>query len=364
MTGKKKCRVLIVGPNFTNAHGGIASVLWAYSQAFIWTKYDMIVLDAFSENGNWRQVIAFVRALLLFPIRSYKRQIVHVHIGGHSSFLRKSVFVIMAKLLRKKTILHFHNQRYIKFMTNGPRIVASYLKWIVCGADTVVVLSQSMAEQLLVIFPTVNIKTIHNPCWVEYHGFTQYKTKDPIILFAGDICKNKGCFDLIEAFAIIHEQMPNAVLVMAGRGNIEKMRIAARNFGILDCVRFPGWIMGKDLEQQFLNASIFCLPSYNEGVPMVILEALAYGIPVVTTPVGGIPELISSDVSGILTPVGDVSSLAENLFRLLYSFQLRKELGYAGRQFVLKNYSLQSAANKLEKIYSELSLLQKHPSVL
>ncbi|MCD8235983.1 MAG: glycosyltransferase family 4 protein [Prevotellaceae bacterium] len=131
---------------------------------------------------------------------------------------------------------------------------------------------------------TDNIKVIYNPCTVEPLKNTYIKQN--VILFAGSVNCRKGYSDLIKAFGRIAHSHPQWELHIAGNGEIEQGKALAKKLNIEEQVKFLGWVDGEDKDREFYQSSIFCLPSYAEGFPMAVLDAWAYELPVITTPVG------------------------------------------------------------------------------
>lgn len=143
------------------------------------------------------------------------------------------------------------------------------------------------------------------------------------------------------------------MLVFAGDGEIEKYESLANDLGISAQCEFLGWV-SKEKEQLFSSCSVFCLPSKAEGMPMSLLEAMAHGLAVIATPVGGIPQVIKQDKNGILMPLDDVNYLAKALNVLFDNFDLRERLGKSARLTIKQDFDMQVHLGKLIDIYSSI----------
>ena len=143
-------------------------------------------------------------------------------------------------------------------------------------------------------------------------------------------------------------------LVIAGKGRINYGKKLAKALNLSDDIIFTGWLQRRDMHKMLRLADIFCLPSYCEGVPMSVLEAMAYGLPVITTPVGGIPDIIENNKTGLFFKPGDIKQLEEKLLMLLKNSSLSRQLGLNAQNFVEKNYSIPITRMKLKKIYDGL----------
>lgn len=150
-----------------------------------------------------------------------------------------------------------------------------------------------------------NLKILYNPC-PQVHRRDDIREKN--VLFAGTIIKRKGYDCLIEAFSTIAHKYPDWHIVFAGNGELETARKLAVEKDIVSQVDFMGWVSGSMKELIFQKASIYCLASDGEGFPMALLDAWAYGILCVVTPVGGIPDIVTNEVHGLLFPIGDSES--------------------------------------------------------
>jgi glycosyltransferase involved in cell wall biosynthesis len=170
-------------------------------------------------------------------------------------------------------------------------------------------------------------------------------------VFAGRIGARKGAFELLRAFTRLAPQYPAATLVCAGDGEGDKLKQLAAELGVADRVECPGWLNAESMAGELRRASIFALPSHNEGVPIALLEAMSHSLPVITTPVGGIPEVVQNDRNGILVTPGDVDAIEVALEKLLRSSAERQRLGAAARATIAERYSLESTIERLAALY-------------
>src|SRR5205814_3990716 len=126
-----------------------------------------------------------------------------------------------------------------------------------------------------------------------------------LILFLGKLAPSKGIFDLLEAVAALRPDAADVRLVCAGDGDRIAVARYAERLGIADAVKFTGWVGPSGKRALLENAAVFALPSYDETLPMSVLEAMSAGVPVVASPVGGISEVVVDGVSGFLVAPGD-----------------------------------------------------------
>jgi len=172
------------------------------------------------------------------------------------------------------------------------------------------------------------------------------------ILFAGRLETRKGLSDLIMAASLVRRINHNARFVIAGKGTVEdQLKRYATRLGLENNVHFAGFVSSDKLLRHYQNASMFVLPSYYEGLPTVLLEAMACGLPVVATSVGGVPELVEDGKTGILVAPRKPEMLAEAIIKLLNNPEMRRKIGQNARRHVVENYDWEIITDKIEGIY-------------
>lgn len=220
-------------------------------------------------------------------------------------------------------------------------------------ADSIVVLSRYWKNEVeKLIGPTDKIKIIYNPC--PTISPSQFE-KEKYILFAGTMNERKGYADLIAAFARIAAKHVDWKLVFAGNGDLLNAQSLAAKYGIVSQVQLIGWINGSKKNEVFSKASIFCLPSYAEGFPMAVLDAWAYSLPVVCTPVGGLPEIIQDGENALMFDYGDIAVLAEKLDLLIQDSVLRSSISAKSAELAHTIFDLHNIGKQVGDLYLELS---------
>ena len=172
------------------------------------------------------------------------------------------------------------------------------------------------------------------------------------VLSVGRLVPEKGQFILLQALAELRRRGIDVSATLVGDGpDREILERAVRRLRISELVTFTGSLGADRVAQLYLEADVFCLASFAEGVPVSLMEAMSNRLPVVTTRVAGIPELVEDGVSGALLPPGQVAPLADVLERLAEEPQLRETWGEAGRQRVLRGYDIRRSAERLAELF-------------
>ena len=297
--------------------------------------------------------VAFARALVRYRRIMPEYDIVHLHISARGSYKRKSIMARMAYRAGKHVILHDHDGEFAKAFEEGGDDYRRDVRETFGVADRVVVLSEEWRDYFAdnVCDPN-KITVVHNGVAVPAKPCSPCSHQD--VLFLGRLDARKSPDVLLRASKDVLGACPGMRIVLGGDGDIDRYKALAKELGIADRCDFLGWVAGEDKERLFDQAGIYCLPSKNEAMPMSVMEAMARGVPVISTRVGGVPQLIDDGVDGLLMDVDDVEGLSDLLLRLAGSSELRGEIGLAGRRRIESKFNIRAAIDGLVGIYQEL----------
>lgn len=342
-------KVLVVATS-RKTRGGITSVIKAYENNALWEKYHCKWIETHRDGSLLIKLIYLVKGFVEYTIFLPFYDIVHLHTSEPPSAFRKSVFFMpLAKMFRKKIIVHFHS---FSVDTTIKSKFKTFYHFLFCHADYVLVLSKYWKDEIERTFGCGgNVKVLYNPCTAEI-STKQYNVQKQI-LYAGTLNARKGYKDLIKAFAKIAERHRDWSIVFAGNGEIEQAKSLAVSSGIGAQTLFLGWVRDDEKDKAFKECSIFCLPSYAEGFPMGVLDAWAYGKPVITTPVGGIPDVAVNNKNCLLFESGDVDMLAAAMENLISNEKLKKDLEKESA-ILSKRFSINTISDTLNNIYVSL----------
>lgn len=341
-------RVLVVATS-RKTRGGITSVVKAHETGEQWKKYHCRWIQTHRDGSAWRKLLYLFTALLEYLVLLPWYDIVHIHVATTQSARRKKIFFELAKIMHKKTIFHFHpsNEKFLYESANK-----SLYRNLFSRADLVLVLSEQWRRWIKeALGLTEHIEVLYNPCPIVER---KPELKQNEILFAGTVIPRKGYADLIRGFAKIASKHPDWKVVIAGNGEIDKAKAIAKECGIENQVVFLGWVNGHAKDLAFQRASIYCLASDGEGFPMGVLDAWAYGIPCVVTPVGGLPDIVIDGENALVFPVGDVDILARQLERMISDNGLRNRIAQASLELAHTTFNVKNLNHALEGIYSKL----------
>lgn len=351
---KRYNKVILMLGTSSAAWGGIATVIDIYRKGGLFERHPIVHLVTHCTGSASTKLLLYLKALFRFVNMVVRKKVslVHIHVAAGVSFWRKSSFLVLGILFRVPTILHVHTGHFPEFYESKCNSFAkAFVRWILSNADCVIVVSTVLKEWVLEISPQRNVKTIFNPMVVTSQ--TQFRTRSPNkILFLGKLGTGKGTYDLLQAMWHLAQCYPDLKLLLGGDGEVTQSRNMAKSLGIERSVEFLGWVDSGTRTRLLAEATIFVLPSYAEGLPMSILEAMAAGLVVVATTVGGIPEAITDGVEGYLVAPGDIDSLARAIGHLLSNVEEREHMGMAGRTKAENIFESSLTIPLIEAIYS------------
>lgn len=344
-------KVLMIGPG---TNGGIAAVIEACLQPDFVSRWKIERLCSYEGPGLLTQlrVMAAAGIRLLGRLLARRLAIVHAHSASRGSFWRKSVLCALADLFGIPYVFHVHSGEFGVFYGSecGPA-AKWWVRRTLRRAACVIALTEAWSKVLLAIEPRASVRVIGNPVPVPDALPEERDSGRPEVLFLGRLREKKGVFDLVRAIPLVLKRVPDAVFTLAGDGEMEAVRRLAVALGVSDAVRLPGWIKEAEKDAELSAARVLALPSYFEGLPVCVLEAMAAGVPVVATPVGGIPELLADGECGLLVPRGDVDALAEALVVALEDAGRRRRLRESAFRRVVNYYAIQGVLRQLDAVY-------------
>jgi len=355
-------KVLHIGP-LPPPVGGMATVIQSLTQV-LQNFIDIRVLNNVKTTPINRSLLQGIIAQLRLLARlislclAWKPQIVHIHTCSWFTFWRSSADVIIARLLRKRVLLHIHGGEFKLFLESLSPLKASMVRFIFFLCSKVIVLSHSWKLLLVDWCNPDKLEIVQNGTSIEPRQNLPTDNVFMIVCFA-NYERRKGQLDLLNAVSTLKTQDNRQISVaLLGTESEVGQRQTLLNLtnvlGLADQVFIPGPVTGKEKDAWWMKANCFCIPSYNECMPMSMLEAMAKGIPVVASRVGGIPEMVEDQMEAFLYEAGDVSSLSSCLQRLLDNPEVAERLGCAGRDRQIRDFNIGKTANRLLSVYTSV----------
>lgn len=351
-------QVLMIGVYYkNNAPGGIAAVIRSYEHYIEGLNYLV--------SAKWSNFVvkasyalyAYIRLWQLL-ISDNKIKIVHLHTSSDASFWRKSLYLHLAKGHHRKVIMHIHASRFKDFYENSKRKenIVRNLK----TADRLIVLSESWRDYFVSIgVDAGKIIVLHNI--TDYPIIVKERRDDKTtkFLFLGEIGERKGVFDILRGIAQHKSELNGKiVLKIGGNRNEGMLQKTIHDNGLEDMVKFEGWVAGEKKRELLNWADVFILPSFNEGLPISILEAMSYGCPIISTPVGGIPEIVADGKNGTLVTPGNAEEIVSAMLRYVDHPDKIETEGERSKE-VVRTYLPDFVMEQLKEVYGTLLKAEK-----
>ncbi len=350
-----KKTILMLGPG-RDGRGGITTLVNIFLKTELSELYNIIYLKTQCEGTRLDKFFCFLNSFFkfLYIILFKKIDLVHIHCASRASFYRKGFLFFLAKIFNKKVIFHINGAEFITFYyQESPAFQKWIIRKVLLKSDCVLAISNQWKEDLEgIIEGKRNVDVLFNPITIPHISRNTHKRQEIHILSMGFLCHRKGTYDVLEAASRISEKIPNVKFCLYGDGNNQEMKSLVKKLKLQEHVTMPGWV--QDKEKAYLDADIYVLPSYNEGLPLSVLEAASYQLPIVTTPVGGIPEIIEDGKNGFLIEPGNVDMLEQRLMELIQSQELRQKMAEGALITVQTHFEASKIADSLDKIYCRL----------
>ena len=338
--------------------GGIAAVISGYYGSTLESDYDMIYVESYKDGGKIAKLLKaiwgyfrFVKVLLVD-----KPDLIHIHSSFGPSFYRKLPFIYMASWAKVPVINHIHGADFDTFYVNAPEKKRLQIRRVYSKCARLIALSEEWKERLAQIVPAEKITVIENYSIVHEDALEERlkRESNQTVLFLGEIGRRKGCYDIPAVAAAVIKAMPEAKFVLGGTGKPEDehaVKALFGKYGVSNQIIFPGWVRGKEKDRLLREADVFFLPSYNEGMPMSVLDAMGYGRPIVSTEVGGIPKIVVDEKNGFCCQPGDTEAMSNAIIQLLSDNKKRGQYDTQSIAIIKKEYSLETHISRLESLY-------------
>jgi len=353
-------KVLITHPDFENP-GGVSHYYKRLQNKFKIPIVNLIVAKRTGEKGFLSRIFRMFHDYYKFVKCLKTNNIDLVHINPSldlKSFIRDGIFALIAKVNKKKTVVFFRGWE----KSFEARIEHSFVwmfKFFFGKSDAFIVLAEQFKKTLErwgIVQPIYQAITVVDEDLLA--GFDiqnalkkRQSSEKWRVLFLSRIIRNKGIYETIEAVSHLKAKYPMIELIVAGDGDeLEKVKSLVNNRKMSN-VTFVGYVRGKEKRSMFEKSQVFCFPSYGEGLPSSIVEAIAYGLPVVTRPVGGLADFFKNEVHGFITDSLNPDIFANLIERLFLNKELYNKISLSNYQYAQSHFLASSAALRLETIY-------------
>ena len=361
-------RVLIVGP-MPPPLGGVQLMIEMQLHSSLAREFELEVVDTSKrqlrwavENPTWKTPFYFLRDFrrLVWALLSFRPRVALVHAAPSPSLLRDWVFMLTARLFGARVICHYHGTLHTRFPSCETPSGRAIGRFLMGAAHQVIVLGPTYQREMGRAWQRT-LAWAPNVCDVE--RFRSIPSGEPTpwlssgdrpVLFVGRLSAPKGIYDLFDAIPRVLERHPTARFVLAGVAENEAMepvvRAEAEKRGIPARVVFRGSLEGRELAAACATSLMIVVPSWTEAFPLVIPEAMAAGLPVISTGVGAIPDFVKDGEDGFLIPPRDPAALADRIIRLLDDEPLRLRMSARVRERAPREFAIEVGCAKVAEV--------------
>jgi glycosyltransferase involved in cell wall biosynthesis len=341
-----------------NGAGGMTSVVRTYQSCGFFDEWDVSYLSSYERPGLGSQLRVMSRALATFLHMLIGREValVHVHSASRGSFWRKSIFCAVARAFRIPYIFHVHSGEFPTFVRSecGP-LARCWVRHTLRNACSVITLTSSWHAEFAELVPGATIAVLGNPVLMP-ERIAALRKNVGHVLFLGRLHEKKGVFDLVRAIPSVLEQVPEAKFTLAGDGDLRGVAQQAEMLGVSHVLNLVGWVDGAVKEALLASADLLVLPSHYEGFSVSLVEAMAAGVPVVSTAVGGVPDVLEDGACGVLVAPRDVKALADALINTLLDTQANERMRERAFVRAKERFSIPKILGALGNIYHAAKL--------
>ncbi|PFX98197.1 hypothetical protein COL41_04180 [Bacillus mycoides] len=358
----RKLKILMIGPKSVNP-GGITEFFNNLNQFNNEENFKLEYIGV-CTSGNSSfigKILELLVAILMFFLKIiiFRPDIVHINTSSNASFYRKYIFVVLAKILRKRVVLHIHSGAFLTFYEETSLNVQKLIRHALNISDMVLVLTDfwraEFKKTIKFDTPICILSNFIDILKYRNNG-EKYIKNQKRVLFLGKISTKKGVYDILESISSVSKKYPNIEFVFAGNGHPEEIKQFTnkiKHMGVSENVNYLGWI-NFNIKKKYLHESdILVLPSYQEAFGIVLIEAMAVGLPIIASNIGGIPDVVKDRENALLIEPGDVSSLKESILEIFDDDILSNKLK-SNNLDKSKKYDVRKVIADLSAYYNEV----------
>jgi glycosyltransferase involved in cell wall biosynthesis len=378
---RDKKRILVVGYK-APPYGGMETITeMIFNSAYLNKEFNLIkmILQTRSSSRNrgkfgLKNIILTINNLIRYVclIIQHRPDMIYTHLAQNRiGFLRDSLFILISWLFRAKNCIHFHGSAFRYFYNSQPHILKAYIRFVLKRINSLIVLGIELKKQFYGLVNKNKIIHFYNAVRAENYPYESKNRhfRDKLrVTFIGYISKAKGAIDVVKAASLILSQNENGVffdlygpiidiernITFIDEPNYALLKInkIINQNGLKDLIKVHP-ALDKDSQREVLaNTDIFVFPSYSEGCALVILEAMAAGLPIIMSRVGSLPEVLKEGINCFFVEPGDYVDLAKKISILLKSEELRLKMGRDNYSFVRERFNPENFERNLAKVWA------------
>ncbi|OAS88184.1 MULTISPECIES: glycosyltransferase family 4 protein [Metabacillus] len=350
-------KVIMIGSHL-RVTGGITRVVKNYLESGLPQKVNFEYFPTYHGSNHFLNIFYYFYQFFKLFIRLYilneQYNVAHIHMSYRGSFVRKRFIINLLKKKKIPVILHMHGSQFKDFYNESSNSRKKQIKETLNKVTVILALGEQWKKYYKSISNT-NVVSLDNAVFPKQ--LTNSPEEKIYVTTMGVLSKRKGTYDLIEAVSKIKGKIDSKYkFIIAGDGEIEKAKTKIKELELDDMFVIPGWISDQEkIDEIYRKSIIYVLPSYNEGMPMSILEAMSYGLPIVSTDIGSIPSVVNEE-NGIIIKPGDIEALSKSIIQLLNNNNKLKKIRRNNSEKVKLKYNIYNSVDELNELYKKVAI--------
>ncbi|NLP10434.1 glycosyltransferase family 4 protein [bacterium] len=346
-------RVVVISLS-RHRRGGVATVLNTLAEAGFFSN-GVCYHSSCGDGVKLAKLLSALRQWLSFSWRIGRSRpdLVHIHFSSDMSFWRKVPYMLLLHQRRIPLLLHVHPSHFWDYVHNRRGWVKRFIVALLRRSDGIIFANRAMIDRFRPLLPEQRLYYVHNPIDTRLFPFSRNGRKEQA-LFLGAILKGKGVYDIVRAAPLVLAQRPHCRFVFCGDHEIDKLRQTVQEHGLQDHFEIHSWVDYAAKKRLLAESALLLLPSYSEGFPMVVLEAMASGLPVITTQVGGMADALKDGAEVLFIEPANPALLAEKTIHLLEHVDLQQRLAERALAYV-QRHSVERVKQRITAIYQEIA---------
>lgn len=361
--GLRRNKIVLFSPSLS-ALGGVSTHARMLLESDLARDFELLHFQVGSE-GRAQNASQKLARFLLSPLHLARlllqsgAQIVHMNSSLNlKAYWRDLVYLAVARTLGRSVVNQIHGGAMPQDFFGGNALLRGVLRRFLVSSDVVTILSSAELAAYRQFDSRINVRLVPNA--IDPAGLADqaraYNTERPLrLVYVGRLVRDKGLFELIEALAELRRAGREFTLRIAGDGAQRAQLVSlVRRSGLESQVRFLGAVFGSQKRRLWLSSDLFVFPTYAEGLPYALLEAMAAGCVPIATPVAAIPDVMRDAEHGLLVPVRDARALARAIAALDEDRERMVRMAEAGRRRVIEHYTVKRLAEDFRNLYLSL----------
>lgn len=346
----KLYKIIMVGPALEGL-GGISRVAKIWQESSFFSDFNVIYFASVTDAPANR-FFFLIKGLVDYTVALITGCLfVYIHTSSYNSFRRKSLFICIALIFRAKILLHIHPSHFYQFLSGVVGLEKRFVFFLFRRIHGFVVLTEEMEKNIKGLFPHKLVSVLRNPINLEkMKNIKGHERMRNSLLYLGWYIKAKGVYDLVDAIEILTQKGIKIHLDFYGTKQLDELENYVRNKQLIEQICINGWLSDANKLEALYKCTMLILPSHSEGIPNVILEAMATKTPIIATPVGGLKEILRDGENAIIAQANNPRDLSEKILKCFENKALRNKITANAYQEATTKYDVRVIKEEFARI--------------